>query len=250
MRAAARAASRQLAVVFQQRTGTAAAHVKRLLAAGRARPARSSRSARRCGSGMPSTSPCRGAASGRPRAAARRSATASISSTCSRSSSATGRASRRGCGGSIARPRPRTPRPRPSCSTAASSRRSSRARCRRGRRARSASTRRRRRSRSTTCTGTATRTGRSRPAPHVSEDEAAGWALPETEERSDHAPLLRDVFDALLAGEPLPQTADAPARSLELVAAIYASAAADGAVDHARGPRRAPHAPSADSRAR
>jgi predicted dehydrogenase len=68
------------------------------------------------------------------------------------------------------------------------------------------------------------------PAPHVSEDEAAAWALPETEERSDHAPLLRDVFDALLAGEPLPQTADAPARSFELVAAIYASAAADGNV--------------------
>lgn len=68
------------------------------------------------------------------------------------------------------------------------------------------------------------------PAPHVSEDEAAGWALPEGEERSDHAQLLRDVFEALLAGEPLPQTADAPARSFELVAAIYASAAADGAV--------------------
>ena len=68
------------------------------------------------------------------------------------------------------------------------------------------------------------------PAPHVPEAEAAGWALPETEERSDHAALLRDVFDALLAGEPLPQTADAPARSFELVAAIYASAAADGAV--------------------
>ena len=68
------------------------------------------------------------------------------------------------------------------------------------------------------------------PAPHVSEAEAAGWALPETEERSDHAPLLRDVFDALLSGDPLPRTADEPARSLELVAAIYASAAADGAV--------------------
>ena len=68
------------------------------------------------------------------------------------------------------------------------------------------------------------------PAPHVSEDEAAGWVLPEAEERSDHGPLLRDVFDALLAGDPLPQTADAPSRSLEVVAAIYASAAADGTV--------------------
>lgn len=66
------------------------------------------------------------------------------------------------------------------------------------------------------------------PAPGF-EDEADAWALPEVEERSDHAPLLRDVFDALLSGSPLPPTAADPARSLELVAAIYASAAADGA---------------------
>ena len=68
------------------------------------------------------------------------------------------------------------------------------------------------------------------PAPHVDPDEAAAWELPGYEERSDHAPLLRDVFDALIDGTPLPPTADAPARTLELVAAIYASAAADGAV--------------------
>jgi predicted dehydrogenase len=67
------------------------------------------------------------------------------------------------------------------------------------------------------------------PAPGF-EAEADAWALPEYEERADHAPLLRDVFDALLSGDPLPATADEPARSFELVAAIYASAAADGAV--------------------
>jgi predicted dehydrogenase len=67
------------------------------------------------------------------------------------------------------------------------------------------------------------------PAPGF-DAEAAVWALPEHEERSDHGPLLRDVFDALLDGTPLPETATAPARSFELVAAIYASAAADGAV--------------------
>lgn len=67
------------------------------------------------------------------------------------------------------------------------------------------------------------------PAPGF-EDEAPAWALPEREERSDHAPLLRDVFDAILDGRPLPDTASDPARSLELVAAVYASAAADGAV--------------------
>lgn len=67
------------------------------------------------------------------------------------------------------------------------------------------------------------------PAPGF-EGEAEAWALPTHEERSDHRPLLRDVFDALLAGDPLPPTASDPARSFELVAAVYASAAADGAV--------------------
>ncbi|WP_447912008.1 Gfo/Idh/MocA family protein [Microbacterium phyllosphaerae] len=67
------------------------------------------------------------------------------------------------------------------------------------------------------------------PAPGF-EAEADSWAFPDVEERSDHEPLLRDVFDALLDGEPLPATADAPARSLEIVAGIYASAASDGAV--------------------
>jgi len=68
------------------------------------------------------------------------------------------------------------------------------------------------------------------PAPHVDAEEAAGWRLPDQEERSDHAPLLRDVFNALRSGSPLPVTADAPARAFEIVAAIYASAAADGAI--------------------
>lgn len=68
------------------------------------------------------------------------------------------------------------------------------------------------------------------PAPGVSDEEFATWALPEHEVRSDHDPLLHDVFDSILDGTPLPATADEPARSLEVVAAIYASAAADGAV--------------------
>lgn len=67
------------------------------------------------------------------------------------------------------------------------------------------------------------------PAPGY-EAEADAWDLPPVEERSDHGPLLRDVFDALLSGTELPPTADEPARSFEIVAAIYASAAADGAV--------------------
>ena len=67
-------------------------------------------------------------------------------------------------------------------------------------------------------------------APHVDDAEAAAWALADTEERSGHDPLLRDVFDALRSGTPLPPTAAEPARTLELVAGIYASADADGAV--------------------
>jgi predicted dehydrogenase len=62
------------------------------------------------------------------------------------------------------------------------------------------------------------------PAPHVSAEEAAGWALPDVEERSGHDPLVRDVYAALIAGDPLPSTASDPARSFELVTAVYASA--------------------------
>ncbi|WP_109209121.1 MULTISPECIES: Gfo/Idh/MocA family oxidoreductase [Microbacterium] len=68
------------------------------------------------------------------------------------------------------------------------------------------------------------------PAAHVDPAEAATWELTDAEEPSGHAPLLRDVFDALRTGAPLPPTADAPARSIEIVAAIYASASADGDV--------------------
>jgi predicted dehydrogenase len=67
------------------------------------------------------------------------------------------------------------------------------------------------------------------PAPGF-EAQSEQWAFPDVEERSGHVPLLRGVFDALLNDAPLPDTADAPARSFEIVAAIYASAAADGAV--------------------
>lgn len=68
------------------------------------------------------------------------------------------------------------------------------------------------------------------PAAHIDPDESATWALTGPEERSDHEYLLRDVFDALRTGGPLPPTADAPARTFGLVAAMYASADADGAV--------------------
>jgi predicted dehydrogenase len=63
------------------------------------------------------------------------------------------------------------------------------------------------------------------PAPHVHESVAARWALPEAEEPSGHEPLVRDLYRALVTGGPLPSTATDPARSLEIVTAIYSSAA-------------------------
>lgn len=67
------------------------------------------------------------------------------------------------------------------------------------------------------------------PAPGF-DAEAAAWSLPEAEEASSHEVLIREVFDALRSGGALPAVAADPARSFELVAAIYASAAEDGAV--------------------
>ncbi|MFE5672215.1 Gfo/Idh/MocA family protein [Agromyces sp. NPDC056523] len=63
------------------------------------------------------------------------------------------------------------------------------------------------------------------PAPHVHESMAARWALPEAEEASGHEPLVRDIYRALVTGGPLPPTASDPARSFEIVTAIYSSAA-------------------------
>lgn len=63
------------------------------------------------------------------------------------------------------------------------------------------------------------------PAPGVDEETVARWALPEVEEPSGHDPLVRDIYRALVAGEPLPSTATDPARSFEIVTAIYSSAA-------------------------
>jgi predicted dehydrogenase len=66
------------------------------------------------------------------------------------------------------------------------------------------------------------------PAPAVTGaapgDAPSSWTLPSDDEPSGHAPLLRAVYAALRAGEPLPAVAAEPHRSLELVTAIYASA--------------------------
>jgi predicted dehydrogenase len=68
------------------------------------------------------------------------------------------------------------------------------------------------------------------PATHVDAAEAAGWALPEVEEASGHDALIRDIYRAVRDGHPLPSTASDPARSFEIVTAIYSSAATGASV--------------------
>jgi predicted dehydrogenase len=63
------------------------------------------------------------------------------------------------------------------------------------------------------------------PARHVSAEEAAGWALPEVEEPSGHEVLLRDIYDSLRGGIALPVTAGTPAVAFEIATAVYSSAA-------------------------
>jgi predicted dehydrogenase len=66
-------------------------------------------------------------------------------------------------------------------------------------------------------------------APGVSEEQQAGWVLPSHEEASGHEPLVRQVYDALLSGSELPRIVEQPSRSFEIVTAVYSSAA-QGAV--------------------
>lgn len=63
------------------------------------------------------------------------------------------------------------------------------------------------------------------PAQHVDPAEAAGWALPEPEEPSGHDVLLRDIYASLQSGQPLPVTAGTPAVAFEIGTAVYSSAA-------------------------
>jgi predicted dehydrogenase len=62
------------------------------------------------------------------------------------------------------------------------------------------------------------------PAPGLDPARTAGWALPDPDEPSGHVPLLRAVVDALTTGSPLPDLVTHARRPLELVTAIYASA--------------------------
>ncbi len=81
------------------------------------------------------------------------------------------------------------------------------------------------------------------PAPGV---DASGWELPADDVPSGHAALLAPVYAALRGEGEWPQTQAAPARSLELVTALYGSARLGRALTPAdlvgdlRGPLSAP----------
>lgn len=71
------------------------------------------------------------------------------------------------------------------------------------------------------------------PARGVSDELAASWAFPATDEPSGHLPLVRSVIDALSTGSALPDLVTHARRPLELVTAIYASATRGGPITHA-----------------
>ena len=76
--------------------------------------------------------------------------------------------------------------------------------------------------------GHATENWRITPAPIVTDEEAAGWVFPAEDEPSGHIPLIRETFRALREGTVLPDVASSARRPLEIVTAIYASADAGG----------------------
>jgi predicted dehydrogenase len=61
-------------------------------------------------------------------------------------------------------------------------------------------------------------------APHVDEETAASWRLPEREVPSGHDALLADIYGSLGAGHGMPAVVAHPSRALEIVTGIYASA--------------------------
>jgi predicted dehydrogenase len=62
------------------------------------------------------------------------------------------------------------------------------------------------------------------PAEHVDASTADSWALPDQEVPSGHDALFAEVYASLLGGGRMPELVDHPARALEIVTAMYASA--------------------------
>jgi predicted dehydrogenase len=69
------------------------------------------------------------------------------------------------------------------------------------------------------------------PAAHIGAEEVAGWEFPDDIAPSGHNALLESVYDSLLSGTALPEVATNPARALEIVTAFYASARTGQIVD-------------------
>lgn len=66
--------------------------------------------------------------------------------------------------------------------------------------------------------------------PRPGADAPANWVFPASETPSGHDAYIDAVYPALAEGRPLPSVATAPARSMEIVAAIYASSERGSAV--------------------
>lgn len=62
------------------------------------------------------------------------------------------------------------------------------------------------------------------PAPHVDETTAASWRLPDDEVPSGHDALFAEIYASLGQGRGMPGLVGSPARALEIVTGMYASA--------------------------
>lgn len=85
------------------------------------------------------------------------------------------------------------------------------------------------------------------PAEGVAPQTAAEWAFPAAEEHSGHGALLREVYAAIAADAPLPAVLGHPARAFEIVTAMHVAASESRAVRRdelvdpsRRGPLHAP----------
>ncbi|WP_258062152.1 Gfo/Idh/MocA family protein [Arthrobacter sp. B0490] len=61
-------------------------------------------------------------------------------------------------------------------------------------------------------------------ADHVDAGTAGGWVLPDQEVPSGHDALFTEVYASLVAGRGMPDVVDHPTRALEIVTGMYASA--------------------------
>lgn len=71
------------------------------------------------------------------------------------------------------------------------------------------------------------------PARHVDPVRVASWALPASEVPSGHDALLSEVYGSLFAEADVPPVAAEPVRAIEIVAALYASARQEKPVSRA-----------------